>query len=122
MPIEKSDSKEEKHEKVGLAVVMTDVTEELDDINAKIESEKVSSIMDLAAGVAHELGNPLNSINIHLQLLKRNFQPSSNENAKSKKSLDSCIKKSKGWMVLSLISLRRFAPQTLILKRLNYWM
>ena len=55
MPIEKSDSKEEKHEKVGLAVVMTDVTEELDDINAKIESEKVSSIMDLAAGVAHEL-------------------------------------------------------------------
>ena len=71
MPIEKSDSKEEKHEKVGLAVVMTDVTEELDDINAKIESEKVSSIMDLAAGVAHELGNPLNSINIHLQLLEK---------------------------------------------------
>ena len=95
VPIEKSDSKEEKHEKVGLAVVMTDVTKELDDINAKIESEKVSSIMDLAAGVAHELGNPLNSINIHLQLLKRNFQPSSNENAKSKKSLDSCIKEVK---------------------------
>ena len=57
VPIERSDQKDEALNKAGLAVVMTDVTEELDDFNAKIESEKVSSIMDLAAGVAHELGN-----------------------------------------------------------------
>jgi nitrogen fixation/metabolism regulation signal transduction histidine kinase len=88
VPIERSDQKDEKSNKAGLAVVMTDVTEELDDLNAKIESEKVSSIMDLAAGVAHELGNPLNSINIHLQLLQRNLEA----NEKSKKSLHSCIK------------------------------
>ena len=40
-------------------------------LDERIESEKISSIMDLAAEVAHELGNPLNSINIHLQVLKR---------------------------------------------------
>ncbi len=92
VPIERSDQKDEALNKAGLAVVMTDVTEELDDFNAKIESEKVSSIMDLAAGVAHELGNPLNSINIHLQLLQRNLEFLDNENAKAKKSLHSCIK------------------------------
>ena len=36
-----------------------------------IENEKVSSILLLAAGVAHELGNPLNSLTIHLQLIRR---------------------------------------------------
>ena len=91
VPIERSVSKNDESEKAGLAVVMTDFTEELDDLNAKIESEKVSSIMDLAAGVAHELGNPLNSINIHLQLLERKLK-ADEHGAKMQKSLQSCIK------------------------------
>jgi signal transduction histidine kinase len=91
VPIERSGSQETEGGKAGLAVVMTDFTEELDDLNAKIESEKVSSIMDLAAGVAHELGNPLNSINIHLQLLQRNLK-SMEQDTKMQKSLHSCIK------------------------------
>lgn len=32
---------------------------------------RIESLMSLVAGIAHELGNPLNSIAIHLQLLKR---------------------------------------------------
>ena len=91
VPIERSGSKDSEAEKAGLAVVMTDFTDELDDLNAKIESEKVSSIMDLAAGVAHELGNPLNSINIHLQLLQRNLK-NNDQGQKMEKSLKSCIK------------------------------
>ncbi len=31
--------------------------------------EKMNSVISLADGIAHEIGNPLNSINIHLQLL-----------------------------------------------------
>ena len=59
--------------KIGLAIIITDITQDKVSLDQRIESEKVSSIMDLAAGVAHELGNPLNSINIHLQVLKRNI-------------------------------------------------
>ena len=94
VPIERSGTQEAEGVKAGLAVVMTDFTEELDDLNAKIESEKVSSIMDLAAGVAHELGNPLNSINIHLQLLQRNLK-GMEQDTKTQKSLHSCIKEVK---------------------------
>ena len=33
--------------------------------------ERVESLIRLAAGVAHEIGNPLNSIQIHIELLKQ---------------------------------------------------
>jgi len=70
-----------------LAIIITDITEDKVSLDQRIESEKVSCIMDLAAGVAHELGNPLNSINIHLQVLKRNLQVEKNNPEKTKKSL-----------------------------------
>lgn len=53
------------------ALTFADITQEKLSAAEKIESEKVESILHLASGVAHELGNPLNSINIHLQLALR---------------------------------------------------
>ena len=54
-------------------VILSDITIEKQSTRESMESERVSSILLLAAGVAHELGNPLNSITIHLQLMERQF-------------------------------------------------
>jgi len=56
------------------AVILTDVTSEKRTTERRIEDERTSSILLLAAGVAHELGNPLNSLTIHLQLLERKLK------------------------------------------------
>lgn len=56
------------------AVILTDVTRDKQSTEARIESERTSSILLLAAGVAHELGNPLNSLTIHLQLMDRKLK------------------------------------------------
>lgn len=75
----------------GFVVVLTDVTEEKVSMEERIESERIASIMRLAAGVAHELGNPLNSLTIHLQLIERKLRKiESGENAKLLESLEVC--------------------------------
>jgi two-component system, sporulation sensor kinase E len=56
------------------AVILSDVTKEKQSTEARIEDERTSSILLLAAGVAHELGNPLNSLTIHLQLIDRKLK------------------------------------------------
>ncbi len=56
------------------AVILTDITKDKQTTEARIENERTSSILLLAAGVAHELGNPLNSLNIHLQLIDRKLK------------------------------------------------
>jgi len=58
----------------GMVVVLSDVTEEKVSMEERIESERIASIMRLSAGVAHELGNPLNSLTIHLQLIERKLK------------------------------------------------
>lgn len=56
------------------AVILSDITREKETTEARIEDERTSSILLLAAGVAHELGNPLNSLTIHLQLIERKLK------------------------------------------------
>jgi signal transduction histidine kinase len=55
-------------------VILSDVTRDKATTEERIESERTSSILLLAASVAHELGNPLNSLTIHLQLMERRIK------------------------------------------------
>jgi PAS domain S-box-containing protein len=59
---------------LGYALIFHDMTERRAQAREAIESERLNAVTLLAAGVAHELGNPLNSLNIHLQLLERDLR------------------------------------------------
>jgi two-component system, sporulation sensor kinase E len=56
------------------ALILNDITHDKAKTERLIETERTSSIFLLAAGVAHELGNPLNSLTIHLQLIERRLK------------------------------------------------
>jgi two-component system, sporulation sensor kinase E len=58
-------------EQVGHAIILRDITESRRSEQQTLESERLNALTLLAAGVAHEIGNPLNSLNIHLQLIER---------------------------------------------------
>lgn len=59
---------------VGHAMILRDITESRRSAEQTLESERFNALTLLAAGVAHEIGNPLNSLNIHLQLMERKLR------------------------------------------------
>ena len=61
-------------EQVGHVMILRDITESRRTTQQTIESERFNALTLLAAGVAHEIGNPLNSLHIHLQLMERGVQ------------------------------------------------
>lgn len=69
-------------EQVGHAMILRDITESRRSAQQTIESERLNALTLLAAGVAHEIGNPLNSLHIHLQLMERKVREL-NDNSKA---------------------------------------
>jgi two-component system, sporulation sensor kinase E len=53
-------------DQVGYAIILRDITESRRTAEKAIEGERLNALTLLAAGVAHEIGNSLNSLNIHL--------------------------------------------------------
>ncbi len=58
----------------GALILLRDITLERKKHESTVESQRLEAITLLAAGVAHEIGNPLNSLNIHLQLMERELE------------------------------------------------
>lgn len=63
-------------EETGPCVVciLRDITRERAEEESAMESERMKAIRLLAASVAHEIGNPLNALGIHLQLFNRELK------------------------------------------------
>jgi len=61
-------------EPLGFVMLVRDLTRSRREAEETLESERLNALTLLAAGVAHEIGNPLNSLDIHLQLLDRKLK------------------------------------------------
>lgn len=63
----------EEDDQEGVVMMLRDVTSDRLQEEGMLESERLNAVKLLAAGVAHEIGNPLNALTIHLQLLSRDI-------------------------------------------------
>jgi len=84
----------------GMALILHDATEARQKTFEAIESERVHSLTLLAASVAHEIGNPLNALHIHLQLMSREVkklrQPEREEAGQAAQKLEHYLEVAKG--------------------------
>jgi signal transduction histidine kinase len=59
---------------LGAIVIVDDVTQEKKAQEERASGERFATLSQLAAGVAHEVGNPLNALQIHLELLRKEIK------------------------------------------------
>lgn len=66
-----------------LLLMLRDVTRERLAEEDTLADERLAAVKTLVAGVAHEIGNPLNALTIHLQLLERELRKIKDEDLRN---------------------------------------
>jgi PAS domain S-box-containing protein len=106
----------------GLALILHDATEARLKTFEAIESERMQALTLLAASVAHEIGNPLNALHIHLQLIERELRQLKSKDAPK---ILNYVGVAKGeiarldYIVRQFLEAIRPSPPKLILAQLN---
>lgn len=70
-----------------ILILLRDVTRQHQAEAEALADERLAAVKTLAAGVAHEIGNPLNALSLHLQLLTRQLRTL--EDARQRETLQS---------------------------------
>ncbi len=79
-------------ERVGNIIIMVDVTEKKEREIQLRQAESLAALTTLSAGVAHEIKNPLASIDIHIQLLNKEIAKINQDNVKDMENLLTIVK------------------------------
>lgn len=77
---------------LGAILILSDVTENINLQERLIRQARTSSLANLGASIAHEIRNPLNSISLHIQLVKEWLQnPAESSHEEMVESLDNVL-------------------------------
>jgi PAS domain S-box-containing protein len=78
-------------ETVGHIIIFVDITEKkLREFQLR-QAESLAALTNLSAGVAHEIKNPLTSIDIHIQLLNKEIQKLKHVNSETSKNVNNFL-------------------------------
>jgi two-component system, sporulation sensor kinase E len=89
MKLEGTILQEQIDEEKVVLVFLSNLSEKERTARERFQNQNLESMVSLAAGIAHEIGNPLNSLTIHLRLLTKALH---NTSGKDKKKIEKSLK------------------------------